>query len=364
MKINEVISYLDNRFPPALQESYDNSGFLLGDRNVEIKGVLVAVDLTLDVIEEALQYGCNLIVTHHPFIFSGIKRITTDSFMGRMLYMLLNNNIAVYAAHTNLDNLATGVNDILSKKLGIVDTKILSPMSDKLRKLVVYVPTIYASKVREAMFAVGAGCIGNYDSCSFNSNGKGTFRAMDGTSPFVGKVGELHTEVEERIEVVYPIMYEKSILRAMKSVHPYEEPAYDCLPLTNTWDRVGAGMVGLLPEPMPAIDFLKKVKEILGIPVIRHSDLCFDTVHTVAICGGAGSFLIGNAKAAKADIYLTGDLKYHDFQQAEGRIILADIGHFESEQFVKDLIYWEISKKFSIFVSRISTKNRGFVLYI
>lgn len=364
MKINEIISYLDNRFPPSLQESYDNSGFLLGDRNSEIKGALVTVDLTMEVVEEALQYGCNLIITHHPFIFSGVKRITTDSLMGRMLYMLINNNMAVYAAHTNLDNLDTGVNDILAKRLGIIDTKILSPMSNKLRKLVVYVPTLYANKVREAMFEAGAGGIGNYDSCSFNSEGKGTFRANAAATPFVGEIGELHVEVEERIEVVYPVMYEQRILSAMKAVHPYEEPAYDCIPLTNVWDRVGAGMVGVLPESMSTIDFLKRVKDVLGIPVIRHSDLCFDTVRTVAICGGAGSFLIGNAKGAKADIYLTGDLKYHDFQQAEGGIILADIGHFESEQFVKDLIYWEMSKKFSNFVSRISIQNRGFVLYI
>lgn len=364
MKINEVISYLDNRFQPALQESYDNSGFLLGSRDEEIRGVLVAVDLCMEVIDEALQYGCNLIVTHHPFIFTGIKRITTDSLTGRMVYRLVQNNIAVYAAHTNLDNLSTGVNAILAKKLGIINTKILAPMQDKLRKLAVYVPSDYASKVREALFEAGAGGIGNYDRCSFNAMGKGTFRAGSGATPFVGQVGKLHTEEEVKIEVIYPMMHERRIVQALKAAHPYEEPAYDCIPLANPWENIGAGMVGTLPKPMPTVEFLKKVKEVLDIPILRHSELYLAEVQTVAICGGAGSFLIDNAKAAKADIYLTGDLKYHDFQQAESNIILADIGHFESEQFVKELIYWEISEKFSNFVSRISAKSRGFVLYI
>ena len=364
MKINEVISYLDNRIPPALQESYDNSGFLLGNRNVDIKGVLVAVDLTMEVIDEALQYDCNLIVTHHPFIFSGVKCVTTDSLTGRMIYRLVQNNISVYAAHTNLDNLSTGVNAILAKKIGVIDTKILAPMHGKLRKLVVYVPKDYANKVRDALFEAGAGGIGNYDCCSFNTFGQGTFRAGDGTNPFVGEQGKLHTETEERVEVIYPVMNEYKILQSLKAVHPYEEPAYDCISLTNPWCTMGAGMIGSLPEPMLTTEFLEKVKDVLGIPMLRHSDLCSAEVRTVAICGGSGSFLISNAKAAKADIYLTGDLKYHDFQQAENAIILADIGHFESEQFVKELICWEISEKFRNFVSRISAKSRGFVLYI
>lgn len=287
MKINEVISYLDNRFQPALQESYDNSGFLLGSRDEEIRGVLVAVDLCMEVIDEALQYGCNLIVTHHPFIFSGIKRITTDCLTGRMVYRLVQNNIAVYAAHTNLDNLSTGVNAILAKKLGIINTKILAPMQDKLRKLAVYVPSDYASKVREALFEAGAGGIGNYDYCSFNAMGKGTFRAGSGATPFVGQVGKLHTEEEVKIEVIYPIMHERRIVQALKAAHPYEEPAYDCIPLANPWENMGAGMVGTLPKPMPTVEFLKKVKEVLDIPILRHSELYLAEVQTVAICGGA-----------------------------------------------------------------------------
>ena len=364
MKINEVVSYLNNKFPTGLQEPYDNSGFLLGDGNADIHGALIAVDLTPDVVEEALYYGCNLIITHHPFIFSGIKRITTNTSVGKMIYTLIQNNISVYAAHTNLDNHSMGVNAILAKKLGVADVKILSPMHDKLCKLAVYVPHKYSERVRQALFSAGAGCIGNYDCCSFNTEGNGTFRAGEAAKPFVGEVGMLHTEEEIKIEVIYPIMNERSIIEKMLAAHPYEEPAYDIIPLANTWNTVGAGMVGRLPKPMPVVDFLQMVKDVLKIPIVRHSELCVDVVQTVALCGGAGSFLIGNAKAAKADIFLTGDLKYHDFQQAENELIIADIGHFESEQFVKDLIYWEMSEKFSNFVSRISAKSRGFVLYI
>ena len=364
MKINEVISYLDSKFGLGLQEDYDNCGFLIGDRQTEIKGALIAVDLTLAVVEEAIANNCNLIVTHHPFIFSGIKSVTTDSAVGQMIYLLIHNNISVYAAHTNLDNLSTGVNAVLAKKLGVMDAKILRPMADKLRKLVVYVPVDYAEAVRAALFETGAGSIGNYDCCSFNVEGVGMFRAADGATPFVGQVGELHSEKEVEVAVVYPTIYESRILKRLKEVHPYEEPAYDCVPLTNKWQQVGAGMVGTLEQPMPTLEFLEKLKKVLGLPMIRHSELCKSEVKTVAFCGGAGSFLIGDAKGAKADIYLTGDLKYHDFQQANNALIIADIGHYESEQFVKELIYWEMSKKFSNFVSRISAQNKGFVLYI
>jgi dinuclear metal center YbgI/SA1388 family protein len=364
MKIKEVVSYLNSKYPLGYQESYDNSGFQLGDDTEDIKGALIAVDLTLEVIHEAIEKGCNLIVTHHPFIFSGLKRITPQTYTGKMVYMLIKNNISVYAAHTNLDNLMHGVNGILSSKIGLEKTTILRPMSGKLRKLVVYCPVDYAEQVRAAMFQGGAGCIGNYDSCSFTSEGTGTFRAGDDAHPFVGEMGKLHFEKEVRIEVVYPTVNERQIISLMKDAHPYEEPAYDCLDLANPWNQVGAGMIGTLPTAMPTKEFLKKLKEVLNIPVVRHSELCKDTVQSVALCGGAGSFLIGDAKAQKADIYLTGDLKYHDFQQAENTIIIADIGHYESEQYTKELIFLDMSEKFSNFATQISTKSSGFVDYI
>ena len=366
MKISQIIDFLNSRLLPIYQESYDNSGFLVGDPDTELTGVLIALDVTPDVVDEAIQGGFNLIVSHHPLIFGGIKRITTANETGRMLIKLLRGNISVYAAHTNLDNLDWGVNGILAKKLGLEGCRILRPVEGELRKLVTYLPSSHADDVRQALFSTGAGCIGGYDQCSYNSDGYGTFRANEGCDPYCGEIGELHREPETRIEVIYEKRLERKIVQKLVSVHPYEEPAYDCLPVANPLMSVGAGMVGQLPQPMPLDSFLQKVKTTLNLPIVRTSTIKNpgSTIQKVAICGGAGSFLIGDAKSAGADIYLTGDLKYHDFQQAENNIILADIGHYESEQFSKELIYRLISEKFSTFACRISEKNTGFIQYI
>ncbi len=364
MKIDEVISYFERRIPLKFQESYDNSGLLLGDRQENILGALIAIDLTVEVIEEAIHNDCNLIITHHPFIFSGIKHVTSDSEIGKMIYMLIRNNIAVYVAHTNLDNIREGINGILAKKINLTKTHILRPMQNQLRKLIVYCPLQYAEKVRSTLFEIGAGCIGNYDMCSFNVEGNGTFRAGNNSYPFVGEKGRVHIEKEIRIEVIYPAYIEHRMIEKMREVHPYEEPAYDCIPLTNDLETVGAGMIGELEHPMRVLDFLNQVKETLQIPIIRHSNLCRETIRKVAICGGSGSFLIDDAVRKKADIILTGDLKYHDFQRAEDKIIIVDIGHYESEQFAKELIYSEMSENFSNFVVRISEKGRSFVTYM
>lgn len=366
MKISQIIDYLNSKLLPVYQESYDNSGFLVGDPDAELTGVLIALDVTPDVVAEAVEGGFNLIVSHHPLVFGGIKRITTATETGRMLITLLRANISVYAAHTNLDNLDWGVNGVLAAKLGLEGCRVLRPVEGALRKLVTYVPAARADEVRQALFAAGAGCIGGYDQCSYNSDGYGTFRANEGCSPYCGEIGELHREPETRIEVIYEKRLERKIVQKLVSVHPYEEPAYDCVPLANPLASVGAGMIGRLARPVSVADFLEQVKTALGLPLIR-SSMIEDpdaVVEKVAICGGAGSFLIGDAKAAGADIYLTGDLKYHDFQQAENSIILADIGHYESEQFSKELIYRLISEKFSTFACRISEKNAGFVQYI
>lgn len=364
MKIQEVIDYLNQQFKPYYQEDWDNSGFLQGDPMQEIRGALVSLDLTPEVIEEAVTEHCNLIVTHHPFIYSGVKRITPATELGRMILRLAQCGICVYAAHTNLDNLEQGVSGILAQKLGLKDCKVLRPMEGMLRKLVTYCPTEHANRVREALFAAGAGCIGNYDSCSYNLEGTGTFRAGDDCHPFCGEIGELHRESETRIEVIYERRIERKLIQKLLAVHPYEEPAYDLVPITNPYPAVGGGMVGKLEQPCPTEEFLQMVKQVLNLPLIRTSALCKTAVEKVALCGGSGSFMIGDAKSAGADIYLTGDLKYHDFQQAESDIILADIGHYESEQFAKELIYFAISKKFSTFACRISTAHSGFVYYI
>ncbi len=320
-------------------------------------------------------------MSHHPLIFGGLKRLTPDSATPRMVIRLIENGIGVYAAHTNLDNLQQGVNGILARKLGLEACRILRPVEGVLRKLVTYVPTADADRVRQALFDAGAGGIGAYDCCSYNSDGFGTFRAGEGCHPHCGQIGELHREAETRIEVIYEKRLERKLIRALVEVHPYEEPAYDCIPLDNALPTVGAGMVGRLREPMAAADFFAMVKERLGLPVVRISQMEIGnpqsatnnsqfTIHNsleiqkVALCGGSGAFLIGDAKSCGADVYLTADLKYHDFQSAEGRILLADIGHFESEQFAKEIFYDAISKKFSNFACHISQKDRGYICYI
>ncbi len=381
MKVREVTDYLNSIFLPVYQETYDNAGFLVGDPAREVSGVLATTDVTDEVIDEAIALGANLIVSHHPLIFGGLKRLTPDSATPRMVIRLIENGIGVYAAHTNLDNLQQGVNGILARKLGLEACRILRPVEGVLRKLVTYVPTADADRVRQALFDAGAGGIGAYDCCSYNSDGFGTFRAGEGCHPHCGQIGELHREAETRIEVIYEKRLERKLIRALVEVHPYEEPAYDCIPLDNALPTVGAGMVGRLREPMAAADFFAMVKERLGLPVVRISQMEIGnpqsatnnsqfTIHNsleiqkVALCGGSGAFLIGDAKSCGADVYLTADLKYHDFQSAEGRILLADIGHFESEQFAKEIFYDAISKKFSNFACHISQKDRGYICYI
>lgn len=368
MKIREVIDYLNSQFLPVYQESYDNAGFLVGDSDLEITGALVTLDVTPAVIDEAIATKSNLIISHHPMIFGGMKRITMDSESGKMVIKLLQHGISVYSAHTNLDNLDWGVNGILSEKLSLKDCKILRPIEGVLYKLVTFVPSAHAEELRQALFATGAGSIGRYDCCSFNNNGTGTFRASTGCNPFCGKIDELHEEPETRIEVIYEKRIERKLIERLLEVHPYEEPAYDCIQLSNKYMRIGSGMIGKLDSPLPLMDFLSFVKSILNIPVLRCShfddDIMTKRIQKVAVCGGAGSFLIGDAKAKGADIFLTGDLKYHDFQSAENAIILCDIGHFESEQFAKDIFYNVISKKFSNFACRIAEQSKGFIRYI
>ena len=368
MKIREVVEFLNQKFLPVYQESYDNAGFLVGDQEADITGVLTTTDVTEAVIGEAISLGANLIVSHHPLIFGGIKRLTPDDATQRMIINLISNGISVYSAHTNLDNLQDGVNGILAEKLGLTDCRILRPVEGQLRKMVTYVPTANADRVRQALFDGGAGCIGTYDCCSYNSDGFGTFRAGDDCHPYCGAIGEMHREAETRIEVIYERRVERRLVERLRRAHPYEEPAIDCIDLANALPSVGAGMVGQLETPMPVNQFFASIKERLHLPVIRTSRFDIRTlknkIQKIAICGGSGSFLIGDAKASGADIYLTADLKYHDFQSAGERIILADIGHFESEQFAKEIFYNAISKKFINFACRISSEDKGFISYI
>jgi len=364
MILSEIISFLNSRFPLSLQESYDNCGLLIGNAESEITGALICLDITGEVLDEAIGKNCNLVISHHPLIFSGIKSLTGQNDTERLVIRAIKENIAVFALHTNLDNHFEGVNQMLCSKLGILNAEILRPMTGILRKLVTFCPVSHADLVREAILNAGAGQIGNYDNCSYNSAGEGTFRALAGANPYVGELGKLHTESEVRIETIFPAYIESAVIVALKQAHPYEEVVYDIYPLTNKHNRIGAGMVGTLPEAIDTEEFLISVKEILHLGCIRHTNLKNKKIQKIAVCGGSGSFLINDAISCNADIYMTGDIKYHDFFIPGNRMILADIGHFESEQFTKELIYTLLKKKFTTFALFISGTNTNPVNYL
>lgn len=364
MILSELTTWLNACFPLSLQESYDNCGLLVGNKSSEIKGALISLDITNAVMDEAIRKNCNLIISHHPLIFSGIKSLTGRNETEHMIIRAIKENIAIFALHTNLDNHFEGVNSMLCAKLGITNTAILKPTSGNLRKLVTFCPLSYADQVRNALFDAGGGHIGNYDSCSFNAQGDGTFRALQHANPFVGKMGQLHTEPEMRIETIFPSYLQDELISALKKAHPYEEVAYDIYALSNAHDHIGAGMIGNLPVAIEAGDFLHQVKTILQIGCIKHTAFMNKKIRRVAVCGGSGSFLIQNAIACGADIYMTGDIKYHDFFIPENVMILADIGHYESEQFTKELIYTLLKKKFTTFALFISGTNTNPVNYL
>ena len=365
MKISEITSHLDSLFQPHYQEEWDNCGLLVGDASQEATGALVALDVTPDVVEEAMEKGYNLIASHHPLIYKGVKRITPSTEQGRMLLTLARHGICVYAAHTDLDNQANGVSGTLARRLGLERVRPLQPKEGLLKKLVTYAPVAHAAAVRNSLFQASAGGIGNYDACSYNTQGEGTFRPGQGAHPFVGALGELHAEPETRIEVVYEARMERALLAALLAAHPYEEPAYDLIPITNAYPKIGAGAIGWLPQPMEMAAFLLHVRQALGLPLARISPLRRGAMaHHVAMCGGSGAFLIEEAKAQGADLYLCGDLKYHDFQLADGNMALADIGHYESEQFAKEIISTAIREKFRTFACEISQRGKSLVSYI
>ena len=363
MKIKVLIAPLEELAPPFLQESYDNSGLLIGSPESDVRKALISLDVTEEILDEAITEKCQIIISHHPIIFKGLKRITGKNMVERIVAKAIKNDIAIYAIHTNLDNVKKGVNAILCEKLGIINPKILSPKEGLLRKLVTFCPKGNAVNVREAIFNAGAGHIGNYDNCSFNMEGSGSFRALEGSDPYVGEKGKLHFEEETRIESIYPVYLESNILQAMKLAHPYEEVAYDIYPLLNTHGNVGAGMVGELETGMVEKIFLQKIKDVTGTGCIRHSDFLGKKIKKVAVCGGSGSFLIPDAIRANADIFVSGDIKYHEFFDADKKLVIADIGHYESEQFSKDLIYSVLIKKFPTFAVLISKGHTNSVNY-
>jgi len=362
-KIKEVTNLFENLAPLKLQESYDNAGLIVGDSNAEIDAVVVTLDVTEDVVTEAIKKKAGLIVAHHPIIFSGLKKIVGSNYIERTLLKAIKNDVAIYAAHTNLDSIVGGVNSKICEKLGLINRKILQPVRGELKKLVTFIPKNQADKVRNAVFEAGAGNIGNYDSCGFNLEGLGSFRGNENTSPFAGKKGKLHVEEEIRFETIFPGYLQGRIIDTLLTAHPYEEVAYDIYPLENKFDNIGMGMVGFLPKSKTENEFLFQLKNTFSAGIIKHTQLLNKKVKKVAVCGGSGSSLLNQAIAAKADFFVSGDFKYHQFFDAENKIVIADIGHFESEQFTKELFYELLTKNFPKFAVHLSEANTNPVFY-
>jgi dinuclear metal center YbgI/SA1388 family protein len=363
MQISEIINFLETFAPTSLQESYDNAGLLTGMPEWECTGAMVSLDITDEVINEAIQHNCNLLIAHHPLIFKGLKRINGKDPVSRNIIKAIKNDLAIYAIHTNLDNVLAGVNGKMADKLGLINRRVLQPKAGQLKKLVVFVPEAQAALVRQAIFEAGGGHIGNYSECSFSSSGTGTFKGGAGSNPFVGEVGIQHQEPETKVEVVVPAWMAGPVVKAMLQAHPYEEVAYDIISLENTTNHIGSGLIGELPQPVDETAFLEQLQGAFGLKVLRHTPLLGKTVQKIALCGGAGSFLTRTAIAAGADAYITGDVKYHEFFDADGRLLLADIGHYESEQFTIDLLFDVLQEKFPTFAVLKTGVNTNPVLY-
>ena len=358
ISVQDICSCIEDFAPLSLQESWDNCGLLVGNPRQTVNKVLLTVDVTEAVVAEAIDVQAQMIVSHHPLILSGIKQLTGSTDAQRAIVLAIRHDIAIYAAHTNMDVAPGGVSYRMAAKLGLADLQTLSPQGSGLRKLVTYIPASHFEQVQRAVFEAGAGHIGNYDMCGYSVEGKGSFRALDGAQPFVGRHGTLHTEPEIRFETVFPSHLIRQVVAALCNSHPYEEPAYDLYALQNTDTRVGSGVVGVLPAPMNELHFLKKLKETFLSPVIRHTKLNNKEILRVALCGGSGSSLLTNAVRCKADVLVTADFKYHQFADAEQDILVADIGHFESEQFVKEIFHEVLIKKnpnFAVHFSKIKT---------
>jgi dinuclear metal center YbgI/SA1388 family protein len=354
MKISDVISVLEDFAPLSLQEDYDNAGLQTGSSGWEVQGILCTVDVTEEVLDEAIENKDNLIIAHHPVIFRDLKSLTDRTGTERILVKAIKNNLAIYVVHTNVDNVFDGVNKTICEKLGLGGLKILSTGRNMLLKMVTFVPEEHADKVRNALFSAGAGHIGNYDSCSYNLTGQGTFRAGEGTHPFVGEKGKIHFENEIRIETIVPRNRIAYCIKAMTESHPYEEVAYDIYPVENDYNKTGAGMTGEFEKPLSHDRFMELLQKKFNIPVIRYSGKVLKEYRKVAVCGGSGFFLLGKAIRDKAEVFLTSDIKYHQFFENEDKILVCDIGHYESEQFTKDIFYNLLNEKFSNFAVHLS----------
>lgn len=363
MLLKEIITEIENFAPLSYQESYDNCGLLTGNKHMEITGALLTLDCIEATVEEAIRKKCNLIIAHHPILFGGLKKLNGNNYVERTVIKAIQNNIAIYACHTNLDNVKLGVNKKIADKLGLINQQILAPKKSLLKKLVTFVPNDHLEKVRSALFNSGAGNIGNYDQCSFSLIGTGSFRGNENANPFIGKKGELSLETETRLELIYEGHNEFNILSSLRQNHPYEEVAYDIYQLENYYQNIGSGMTGEFEKELTEIQFLEHLKLVFNLKTIKFTKYLGKPVKKVAVCGGSGSFLLKNAISSNSDAYVSSDFKYHEFFDAEQKILIADIGHYESEQFTPEIFYEIISNKFPNFATYLTEINTNPVNY-
>lgn len=364
MQVKEIIQYLEESFPLSLQESYDNSGLICGRMEQEVQSVLLCLDSLEATVDEAISKNCQLIIAHHPIVFSGLKRITGDTYVERVVEKCIQHHISLYAIHTNLDNHIAGVNGEIANRIGLIKRRILRPMKNQLYKLVVFLPKYALADIDSALFQVGVGAIGNYSECHFRTEGIGTFKPNHLANPTIG-TNNIREEVEEfRVEYLVPKPKLGIALRTLFAAHPYEEVSHEIYPVENNDQRIGAGMIGELPVEMDALAFLKSLKKTFNCQVIRHTEILSKSIKTVALCGGAGSFLLKDAIRSKADIFITGDFKYHEFFDAENHLIIADIGHFESEQFTPQLLAEKLKEKFTKFAVHLTDLNTNPINYL
>ncbi len=354
MKIKKITDYLEELAPLAYAEEFDNVGLIVGNYNTKVKGVLITLDTLEVTVEEAILKKCNLIVSFHPIIFSGLKKINGSSYVEKIVIKAIKNDIAIYSMHTALDNSNRGVSAKMCEIIGLINKKVLIPQKGNIKKLTTYVPLGNAEKLRNSLFEAGAGSIGNYDQCSFNIIGEGTYRGNENSNPTLGEKDKLHREKEIFISVIFERHLEKKLLQRLFENHPYEEVAYDIVSLDNAHQNIGMGMFGELPVEMEFQKFIELLKKKFHLKMIRHSKITASKIKRVAVLGGSGSFAINHAIQSGADIYITADLKYHDFYKADNQIILADIGHYESEQFTKDLLGDYLTKKFTNFAPALA----------
>ena len=363
VSVKEIIALLENFAPLSLQEDYDNAGLLCGDPEAEVHSILLTLDITEEVIDEAIQGNHNLIISHHPLLFQGIKQLLPNSPEKRCLIKAIQHHLNIYSAHTNMDSVFQGVSGRMADKIGLIHKMILQP-TGKLYCLTFYTPQKEAEKVRSAIFNAGGGELGKYSHCSFNSEGLGTFQAQEGANPYVGKIGHFHTESEIKTEITIPEHLLPRCIHALKNAHPYEEPIWNIICINNPNPTTGFGIVGDLPLPVNSLEFLHSLKNTFQCNNIRHTAICKTNIQRIALCGGSGAFLIRTAIAQKADLYITGECKYHDFFKADNRLIIADIGHYESEQYTKEIFYELVTKKIPNFAIQFSKSNTNPIHYI